>query len=742
MATMHSLLLRQLKRHLIDPAVLPTEWQPFLAAVDEAYHQFDADRMSLERALELSSIELQQAHIGMRAVYERLIHSSVDGIFAFDCSYCYTVWNPAMSRIFGVNHLQTLGKCAFAVFPALRASGEDRHFQAALAGQTVFIPDRLQLIHHTGEQGYFEVLYAPLLSESEQIIGGLAMLRDITQRKRAEEAQKRQEEYIAAFQETAVRLNSPHELADLLRDMIARVGLLLETGHVFLTLVDADSGSLVIRFAAGAYAPLVGRRFRKGEGICGEAWQRGEMVIWEDYQSFPGLGLEHLKIWAAIPLFNGFQVIGIIGAARAEGAPAFQDNEIALLKQYAHLAAIALNQSALNEANARLASLATTDPLTRLPNHRSIMDRIDTEIARCQRAQSTCAILFLDIDHFKQINDTWGHRAGDVILREVGKRIAANVRQEDAVGRYGGEEFALILTNIPPADAEQVAEHIRSALAATPCTWVSEEGSQVAIPVTASIGVAIYPTHGTNRESLIEAADSAMYQAKHGGRNRVCVAGLAPGAPRQVQEHHRAEPAAQALRAIAQIDHQDEEYSLAQRMVGWAVTLAQQLGVDETDVEILRLATLLHDIGSFHISQDILRKAGPLTEQEWECIHGHPEQGQQLLRLAGGRFEQVSHIVIAHHERWDGTGYPYGLAGEAIPLGARILAVVDAYHAMTSDRPYREALTPEAASTEIQRCAGSQFDPLVVAAFCDAFPHFRALKPGNATPNRSEQPAA
>ena len=178
---------------------------------------------------------------------------------------------------------------------------------------------------------------------------------------------------------------------------------------------------------------------------------------------------------------------------------------------------------ALNEAETR----ATTDPLTGLPNHRTVMARIEEEISRCQRVQVSCSVLFVDLDHFKHINDTYGHRAGDTVLREVARRLTAIVRLEDLVGRYGGEEFAILLTDTPLDRATQVAQRLRSTLAETPCIWETEECGQpsLSIPITASIGVAVYRTHGITRDALIEAADRAMYHAKHTGRNRVCLSG-------------------------------------------------------------------------------------------------------------------------------------------------------------------------------------------------------------------------
>ena len=378
--------------------------------------------------------------------------------------------------------------------------------------------------------------------------------------------------------------------------------------------------------------------------------------------------------------------------------------------------------SELEQKNLTLQAMATTDPLTGLPNHRTVMSRIEEELSRCKRTQETCAILFVDLDHFKSINDTLGHQAGDAILREVGQRLKSGVRLEDFVGRYGGEEFAVVLTNTDLQAAALVAEHLRTALAEVPCFWQAEDApSPISISVTGSMGVAVYQEHGSTREVLIEAADSAMYFAKHTGRNRVCLAGeefaavqkvLAKAKDGQMSE----DVVIQTLSAVSKV-HEQRTSDHAQHMVSLAEATARVLGRPDEEQHLIRLAAQLHDIGKIGIPDAILLKPGPLTEEEWAVMSRHPEIGRQVLVQAGGIFVLLSRIVGAHHERWEGNGYPYGLTKDAIPLGARILAAVDAYDAMTSQRPYRDAFSDEHAKTELQHCAGSQFDPQVVDAF-------------------------
>lgn len=378
------------------------------------------------------------------------------------------------------------------------------------------------------------------------------------------------------------------------------------------------------------------------------------------------------------------------------------------------------------------AKAAVTDAITGLPNHRAVMASVDEELARCERTSGSCAILFVDLDHFKRVNDTWGHRAGDLILREMAARLRATIRLQDFVGRYGGEEFALVLTDIDVTVASEIAERLRVAVNAEPCLWEPEDGTEaVAIGVSASIGVAVYGLHGTSREVLLEKADQAMYEAKQGGRNRVRVAGVIEKIEENDVETRtppvKEMPTVHVLTTVASIhDPGTDEHS--HRLVDLAEGTARRLGRSDEEIHLVRLGALLHDIGKIGIPDAILHKPGPLTNEEWNIMRQHPELGRQILTQAGGVFTSLARIVVAHHERWDGRGYPAGLAQEAIPLAARILAVVDSFDAMTSRRVYREPLSIAAACAELQRCSGSQYDPHVIDAFLTVLTEFEQQK--------------
>ncbi len=504
----HKLLRRQIKRHLGDLEALPLPWQAMLAAVNEAYVQFETDYAMLERLLELSSQELRASNSGMRAVYERLILSSMDGIFAFDRECCFTIWNPAMEQFMGLSQLQTIGKSISDVFPSSVRMEYGRYFQRVLGGETVQVEEQTYANAQTAEQGFFECRFAPLLSEAGAIIGGLGILRDVTGRRLAEDAMRRQHASLVAMQDVALQLTSELELQKLLEDILDRACLLMETPHVFLALLDPDGTELVVQFSTGAFRRIIEHRIGVGEGLAAKVWQSRAPVILEHYQGLPRLGLDLMHGWVTVPLLKGLDIIGIIGVAYSDERHRSGESEIALLKPFAQLASIGLVHGALNEANARLVVLATTDSLTDLPNRMLLLERMAETVPTAEQAGSGMALLMLDLDRFKEVNDTFGHQLGDQLLQQVGLRLRQAVSGSATVARLGGDEFAVFLPTADEASARQVASMI--------CTALEEPVlvEDYPLQVEASIGIALYPAHGSDSLTLFRHADVAMYTAK------------------------------------------------------------------------------------------------------------------------------------------------------------------------------------------------------------------------------------
>jgi len=373
------------------------------------------------------------------------------------------------------------------------------------------------------------------------------------------------------------------------------------------------------------------------------------------------------------------------------------------------LLAIALYQRSTFAA-LKAMRLALTDPLTGLGNHRHFHERLQREIALAEQEGRSLTLCLVDIDDFKQINDRHGHPVGDRVLGQV----AARLRQGGESFRLGGDEFAVLL---PDTDARNGVSVARSIVERVSAADLEQVG-----PMTVSAGVATYPIQGVGRDELIRLADSALYWAKEDGKNRARAYEPALVEIKQLQQLAEGTDRAARYRAAASlakaVDARDAYTGSHSDRVGeLAARIARRLGVEEAQIELTRLAASLHDLGKLAIPEEILRKPGTLNETERLVLQRHPQIGHRMLESLG--VEPVADWVLHHHERWDGDGYPDRLRGDEIPLGARIIFVADAYDAMTSERVYRRRVAPEEAIAELDRCAGTQFDPCIVTALAE-----------------------
>ena len=372
---------------------------------------------------------------------------------------------------------------------------------------------------------------------------------------------------------------------------------------------------------------------------------------------------------------------------------------------------------------------ATIDRLTGVANRQSLLAALFAEVERASRYERPLSVAFVDIDHFKAVNDNYGHGVGDVVLRGVAQTIAANLRTSDLIGRYGGEEFMLILTETGVEEGATLTEKLR--------TLVQRQRFQVAggpeIAVTISIGIAGGVGQLLRMEALVRDADAAMYSAKSLGRNQTYIFAepdddarvprapiSAAGRARAVEIGQRARDAATAAltAVLAPLPHYRGQPSPL--IASIVVALARQLQLPEADIDRLRVAALLHDVGKVAVPEEILEKPAALTTSEWRTVVQHPRIGQVILEQAAALKDAVP-IILHHHERYAGHGYPYGLRANEIPLGARIVAIADAYDAMIHDRPYKRSMSHDAAIEELRRHAGTQFDPELVELFCDLY---------------------
>jgi diguanylate cyclase (GGDEF)-like protein/putative nucleotidyltransferase with HDIG domain len=547
-------------------------------------------------------------------------------------------------------------------------------------------------------------------------------------------------------------------------EMLAKITEQLEEGlthdHIGIGVLDYSTRELVIHAEGGSRRGVVGHRVALGTGLAGHVARTGHMAAYSadtnDSSLRPMLADSTAAI--ALPVFYAEQLHGVLYVESSKLTD-FSEEEVLLLRTLADLIAGAYhNATTFQKAQEQ----AITDGLTGVKTHRFFMESLSAEWKRSTRAGRAFALVVMDLDRFKFVNDFYGHLEGDLVLQRVGQILEANCRRSDVVARYGGDEFVILMPETNMEHARQLAQKLRG--------WVSADPLLREKNISASFGIACYPLHGSTPQELIQVADASMYLSKHQGGNAVSTADhfdpneakkwkrdvleaylgvtlkrLFSTGPEAFEEIYSRlkqfteslattevtpgpnEP--QAPKALPQAvldtvtslafaidakDHYTQGHS--QKVSAYAALIAEQVGMNEAEVEEIRLGGVLHDIGKVAIPENILNKNGPLNPDEWDTMKSHVTFGAKILEPLAP-LARVREMVLHHHEYFDGSGYPDGLAGEQIPLGARIIAVADAFDTITSDRTYKKARAAEDALNELERCANAQFDGGIVALF-------------------------
>ncbi|HET9847012.1 MAG TPA: diguanylate cyclase [Candidatus Dormibacteraeota bacterium] len=482
-------------------------------------------------------------------------------------------------------------------------------------------------------------------------------------------------------------------------------------------------------------------------------------------------------LWFRIPVFHGARAIADMVVGFQGRVQPLRQTEQELMLTFAERAGIAMrNAHALDQAQ----KLSVTDSVTGLPNHRYFHTKFDEELEKVKDSGGSITVMMIDLDRFKVYNDSFGHAAGDVALKAAARTISSTMRREDTVTRYGGEEFVAILPGVDiqtaPIRAQEICDTLAKVFMYNPKT--------IFAPLTASVGWATYPVDAKNRDELLNRADLAMYMAKKRGRNCICgacelesvaaldsvlsevVAQLAsadtvgPGMVATLEKRlgqiansshleelaegmlsPNSEATLEALNALAaSIDAKDPYTSgHSQSVAKLAEDLGDMLQLSGAHKNQLRLAAILHDVGKIGVVDKVLLKEGKLDEDEKLIMRMHPILGARILQPIKA-FRQILNVVLHHHEWYDGSGYPDGLAGQNIPLHARIVAVCDAYHAMTSTRPYRQRRTPDFALAQLEAGKGTQFDPIIVDYFIQMMRKRQAENPNALEELHEEHP--
>jgi diguanylate cyclase (GGDEF)-like protein/putative nucleotidyltransferase with HDIG domain len=568
------------------------------------------------------------------------------------------------------------------------------------------------------------------------------------------------EEQKKSRQLTLVNNVSSHAITTLdPEEMLSKIAAEIESAlpydHIGIATLDYNAKELVIQAEAGARRDALGRHILLGEGLVGQVARVGQMTVLPEVNAqslrpvLPGTASA-----IALPVTYAENLLGVLYVESSEPCE-FPEDDVRLLRTLADLFAGALHNAMTFQ---RAQEQAITDGLTGVKTHRFLMEALSSEWKRSTRANRPFSLVLMDLDRFKFVNDFYGHLEGDVVLQRVGHILEQNCRRSDVVARYGGDEFVILMPETGIEQAHQLASKLRGWVAADPLLRDKN--------ITASFGIAAFPIHGSTPQELIQVADSSMYLSKHQGGNSVSTA--EEGNPndtkrwkqdvleaylgvtlkrlfttgpeafeeiyrrleqftRSLSEHGAGGPEDEVPPAVVETvtslamaidakDHYTQGHS--QKVSAYSVLIAQAMDMNESEVEEIRLAGLLHDIGKVGIPEAILNKSGPLDADEWTTMKTHTQLGAKILEPLVA-MSRIREMVGHHHEFYDGSGYPDRLTGEGIPRGARVIAIADAYDTITSARTYKKARTPEEAFTELKRCAANQFDPDIVSVFIE-----------------------
>jgi len=416
-----------------------------------------------------------------------------------------------------------------------------------------------------------------------------------------------------------------------------------------------------------------------------------------------------IRYVACLPLFAEGKVMGSLMITSLK-PNAISQRYIKILDHLSSQISIAVKNSQLY---AKVEEQARVDQVTGLLNRRSLDEMITSEIGRHSRYGGIFSLIILDLDSFKLFNDSYGHPAGDKLLKQVGNTLKKTIRTADQAFRYGGDEFAILLPQTGIEAAQQVAERVR--------TQISKKVNARDIQLTASLGLSTWPVDSISADEIIMTADAALYYAKHNGGNQ-CQCASEKTLPEHVSLspaiHDDSSGSLSSIYALAATVDARNPYTShrSKKVIEYSLALADALNLGSLEKNRLECCAMLHDIGKIGISNEILNKHDKLTDEEWDVVRTHPQLGAAIINQSHQLAPCVDGILY-HHEEYDGGGYPKGLKGEEIPLEARILAIADAFAELTSDRPDAAAFTPDRALEEIRLGAGTKFDPHLVEVF-------------------------
>ena len=625
----------------------------------------------------------------------------------------------SMRKRLGISHVpQRPAKCLIAVpiFLGNKASG----IMVAMNPEREFVFEQrdLDVLMTAAGQVSVAVENARLFAEEQRRSRQLAFLNNISR--------------------TAISSDDPVHMLGQIADEIHKN---FSFDHIGIGLLDYGTKEVEIKAEAGATAHATGKRIPLGTGILGRVARTGERALVQN--ALPGnlTGiLADSRAVLCIPITYGESLLGVLNVeSRDENA--FSPQDVLILNTLADLLATALHNAFVFQ---KLQQQSITDGLTGIKTRRFFWEALSAEWKRASRSGRPFSVVLIDLDKFKEVNDTMGHFEGDLVLARVGRLLEQKSRQSNVVARYGGDEFIVLMPETGAEQAQVLAERLRQ--------WLATDPMLAEHRITGSFGVASFPTHGFSIEDLIRVADAGMYVSKRSGGNLVSTA----------QEFVEGQDFARQRQQISAFiegflqrqhngpEHLDELTSTLSKLCGgdqgcnvpllkeaietlsraaesrelqssghgdlvarYAEIIARALGMSAEETSDLVYAARIHDVGKIFISEHVLNKPGPLSDEEFFQLRMHAHVGAEIIGVIP-HSAMMREAVEHHHQRFDGSGYPDGLRGEQIPLWARIIGLTDAYSNMVTEQSFSAARTPDQALDELAKMSGTRFDGMLV----------------------------
>ncbi|ABF39190.1 diguanylate cyclase with GAF sensor [Candidatus Koribacter versatilis Ellin345] len=567
--------------------------------------------------------------------------------------------------------------------------------------------------------------------------------------------EQRRARYLSFLNNVSQTAISSQNAEEMLSEIVGQIQKNFNYDHIGIGILDYATKEIEIKAEAGTTAHAKGKRVALGVGVLGRVARTGDTSLVQDTAATHLAGiLPDSRSALCIPITYAEQLLGVLNIeSRRENA--FTEEDTLLLRTLADLLATALHNAFVFQ---KMQQQSITDALTGSKTRRYFLEALQSEWKRASRSTRPFSVVMIDLDKFKQVNDTMGHLEGDLVLARIARLLEQKCRQSNVVARFGGDEFVILMPETGVDQAQILAERLR--------LWIATDPMLSEHQITGSFGVATYPIHGSSVEDIMRVADAGMYVSKHAGGNKVATAdefidGQNTSVQRQLisayvegflqREHYGPEYTSELVSALKKFSENEAEGKRevmmdailalnrasesrelfasghGEQVARTAEIIARELGIGGQDIQDLIFAARIHDVGKIVVPEKILNKPAMLTEDEHYLVAMHANVGAEIIDAIPDA-QHIRQMVRHHHEAFDGSGYPDGLKGEQIPLYARIISVAEAYVSMMVDRSYRAARSQADAVRELESRSGSQFDGMLVRILIRQFKAERAAQ--------------